>query len=457
MGRKRLNRGYSFKLYRGVSNNGLTVSLVLRINGQRIIKSFPFAATIEQWDETTQRYIDDDLARNIIREKKLQGEERKSFLAQLHPDRKANNAFLHKTTGQLNHIIDDFEVRKIPYTANMIIEKLFVSVKSSSVEKFLLSEIEDLKGSNRFGTARTYEDLHKSLSKYDPNLGKKLFPDIDYNYVFNFFQNQIALGREKGGIAVNLRALRSLLNDAIKANMGSPETYPFSNQYGTRTGQDTFSISTMTKNVTRKRYIPKELLLKFYNFEFQSIPHRRTKHLFFFSFFAGGMNFADMMTLRESDIKMGYNSDQEEIRYFTYYRKKTKEPIEIQINNDIQTEINRLRDPEFGVPADNFLLPIVTKTNLSPEELERFKINKRKKFNKYLKEMAELMDFPEGIDDISSYFARHSFAMQLFSKTGSIDAVSAGLHHAKIETTKIYLESIKMDEVAKMTEGLLND
>lgn len=69
--------------------------------------------------------------------------------------------------------------------------------------------------------------------------------------------------------------------------------------------------------------------------------------------------------------------------------------------------------------------------------------------------MAKLMDFPEGIDDISSYFARHSFAMQLFSKTGSIDVVSAGLHHSKIETTKIYLESIKMDEVARMTAGLL--
>lgn len=165
--------------------------------------------------------------------------------------------------------------------------------------------------------------------------------------------------------------------------------------------------------------------------------------------------YLDMMTLRESDIKIGYNSDQEEIRYFTYYRKKTKEPIEIQINNDIQTEINQLRDIEFGNPADNYLLPIVTKTNLSPEELERFKINKRKKFNKYLKEMAKLMDFPEGIDDISSYFARHSFAMQLFSKTGSIDVVSAGLHHSKIETTKIYLESIKMDEVARMTAGLL--
>lgn len=69
--------------------------------------------------------------------------------------------------------------------------------------------------------------------------------------------------------------------------------------------------------------------------------------------------------------------------------------------------------------------------------------------------MAKLIDFPEDIDDISSYFICHSIAMQLFSKTGSIDTVSAGLDNAKIETTNIYLESIKMDEMARITDELL--
>ena len=68
-----------------------------------------------------------------------------------------------------------------------------------------------------------------------------------------------------------------------------------------------------------------------------------------------------------------------------------------------------------------------------------------------MKEIAAIMGFPEGIQD----FSRHSFAMRLFSKTKSIDIVSAGLHHSNTEITKVYLESFGADEVAKATNNLL--
>ena len=66
-----------------------------------------------------------------------------------------------------------------------------------------------------------------------------------------------------------------------------------------------------------------------------------------------------------------------------------------------------------------------------------------------MKEIAAIMGFPEGIQDLSTYFARHSFAMRLFSKTKSIDIVSTGLHHSNTEITKVHLESFGADEVAK--------
>ena len=74
------------------------------------------------------------------------------------------------------------------------------------------------------------------------------------------------------------------------------------------------------------------------------------------------------------------------------------------------------------------------------------------KFNKYLKRMAKLMEFPEGLEDLSTCFARHSFATILFNKTESIDIVSAGLYQASTEITKIYLEGFSKDEIAEMTD-----
>ena len=456
MDKKTSQKGFSFKLYQKLANNKYAVSLVLRYNGQRLLINLPFVATKKQWDKVNERYIDGNVAKEIIKKKKLSPIKKKEFLLALHPERETNNSFLDKKAVQILDIVSDYERRKIPFTNTMIKEQLFVTVNTTNVESFLLSHIEELKSSHRFGTATTFIDLHIRLKKFDCSFNKKIFPDIDYKYVCKFFDHLKIQGRELGGIGISMRTLRTLLNQAIKANIGSPETYPFSNQYGTRTGRDTFSISVKTKVITRKRYIPINYLKKFHEFDFESIPHQRSKGLFFFSFFCGGINFADMANLRKSDIKSGFNREGEPIKYFTYIRSKTKEFIEIQLNEDIQRQIEYLQNEEFGTPAENYLLPIIIKEGMSPIELNDYKTYKRKKLNKYLHQMAAIMDFPESIQDLSTYVARHSFAMRLFSKTKSIDIVSAGLHHSNTEVTKVYLESFGADEVARVSNGLLD-
>lgn len=447
--------GYSFKLYNSLADGSKVVALVLRYNNQRMMINFPFSAFPEQWDNLRQRYIDDQTAKDIIREKGIQGNLKKQFLQSLHPERIANNIILDNRTIELRQIIEDFERRKIPFTNTMLKERLFVKASAFSVESYLLSYIDKLKLEKRYGTANTFEDLRICLIKFDASFQKRIFPDIDYKYVSLFFENQKDIGRKVGGIGVNLRALRSLLNNAIKDNVGSPETYPFSNQYGTRTGKETFNLASKVKTITRKRFIPVNLLQKFYSYEFESIPHMRSKGLFFFSFFCGGINFTDMANIKKTDIKSGFDKEGKSIKYFTYTRSKTKEPIEIQINEDIQSQIDYLSNPEFGIPCDDYLLPIITKVGLSNLEQNIFKTNKRKKLNIYLKEMAKIMEFPASLQDLSTYFARHSFAMSLFSKTKSIDIVSAGLHHSNTEITKVYLESFGKDEIAKVSCGLL--
>ena len=218
------------------------------------------------------------------------------------------------------------------------------------------------------------------------------------------------------------------------------------------TGKKIFSIDGELKTKTRKRFIPKKYLLQFYNYEFSVPAYRRTQHLFFFSFFCGGINFVDMATLKNSDIKYGFTKEGVKQKFFIYERDKTHEPIEVALNKDIERQIIYLKE-NFPCRAD-YLLPVIT-TDETGKALYEHIINKRKKFNKYLKKMAKIMEFPEGLDDLSTYFARHSFAMTLFNKTKSIDIVSAGLHHASTETTKIYLEGFGKEEIAELTDGLL--
>ena len=450
------NYKFSFKLYRQLTDESYAISLVLRYNKKRFMYSLPLTVFSEQWDEIRERYIDENIVKEIIRERNLKDAEKRNILRSLHLDAQVNNIYLERKTIELRDIIDDFDRRKVPFTNEMIIDKLFTTISSSKTESYLLEHIKKMKNEKRFNTAKTFEDLHVCLLKYDKSFGKRSLPEIDYNYVngyFNFFKDE---GRQVGGIGVNLRALRTLLNEAIKDNVGSAETYPFSNQYGTRAGKDRLCLSKKVKVTTRKKFIPIEYLEQFYNTEFISISHQRSKELFFFSFFCGGINFADMANLKESDIKHGFDKDGKPIRYFIYKRSKTKENIEVQINADIQKQIDLLHNPILGLASEDYLLPIYTISGLNAEEMNTFRMNKLRRMNKYLKEMAKIMEFPEGLSALSTYFARHSFAMRLFSKTKSIDIVSAGLHHSNTEITKVYLESFGKDEIAKVSEGLLN-
>ncbi|MDR2948537.1 MAG: site-specific integrase [Prevotella sp.] len=456
MAKQSTTKGFSFKLYQKRIDGSYVVSLVIRFNKQRTIISLPFYAKPEQWDEKRGRYINDEQAKDYIKEKKLSTVDRKTYLNLLHPEREINNIYLDNKIVEIRNIVTDFEKRRVPFTNEMIKEKLFLNVKSKTVEEYLINHISELKTRGETNTSQTFEDLHSSIKRFDSKFNKILFADINYKYVTKFYDEQRKLGRKDNGIRVNLSALRSLLNRAIKDGVGSPETYPFSFQYGTYTGKEIFKITALTKEKTRKRFIPEDFLRKFYEYEFSSISHIRTKALFFFSFFCGGINYIDMAQIKHSDIKHGFSRDGKSIKYFTYKRSKTGEFIEIQINNDIQRQIDILSDITLGKPAKDYLLPIIFSPDINPNLLKQYLSDKRRKYNKYLKAMAKIMEFPIGIDDMTSYFARHSFAMTLYSKTKSIDLVSASLHHDSVETTKIYLQSFGKDEIAKVSCGLLD-
>lgn len=429
-------KGWSFKLMtaenRKRKDSTFPVGLMLNFCKQRKLVTLDISANPSQWSVDFERFT-------------VTG-------SQSHPNAFQLNAYLDSLAGNIADSIGDYKRRKIPFTNAMLIERLFVVQKTTKLKSYIQQFIADLDKQEHFGHASTFSELLDYLEKFDKSLDKRLFADINYNYVVKFVNYQLKNGRKKGGVSVNVRALRTVLNAAIQDNVGSPETYPFSNRYDTMTGKKIFSIDGELKTKTRKRFIPKKYLLQFYNYEFSVPAYRRTQHLFFFSFFCGGINFVDMATLKNTDIKYGFTKEGVEQKFFIYERDKTHEQIEVALNKDIEREITYLKE-NFPCRAD-YLLPVIT-TDETGKVLYEHIINKRKKFNKYLKKMAQIMEFPEGLDDLSTYFARHSFAMTLFNKTKSIDIVSAGLHHASTETTKIYLEGFGKEEIAELTDGLL--
>ena len=161
-----------------------------------------------------------------------------------------------------------------------------------------------------------------------------------------------------------------------------------------------------------------------------------------------------MSKLKVTDIKKGFDTKGNPMEYFTFYRNKTNEPIEIVINKDIKEQIDFLRN-NFDTIED-YLLPIVTVSGLGAETRYNHVREKRRKLNKYLKRMVEMLGFPDALHEISVYFARYSFAMNMYSKTENIDIVGQCMHHSDTKTTKMYLEDIGKDRIAELTTNLLD-
>lgn len=312
---------WSFKLLqtqdRIREDGSCLIALVLRFCQQRSITTLDLMTLPEQWDKEFERY-------------NLKGKNS-------HLDALKCNAYLNSLATDLEETISDFNKRKIPFTNTMLIEHLFIVEKATKLKSYIQQFIEQLEKEERFGHAETFMNLLDYLEKFDKSLDKRLFADINYDYIKNFVQHLLKKGRKKGGISVSVRALRTILNTAIQENVGSPETYPFSNRYGTMTGKKIFSITKELKTKTRKRFIPDSYLIQFYHFNFDVTAYRRTQHLFFFSFFCGGINFRDMAKLKTTDIQNGFTKKGEPMKYFIYEREKTHEPIEVALNKDIET------------------------------------------------------------------------------------------------------------------------
>lgn len=135
-----------------------------------------------------------------------------------------------------------------------------------------------------------------------------------------------------------------------------------------------------------------------------------------------------------------------------YRRCKTKKDYRIQINKDLRGEIEWF---ENNYPSTNeYLLPIIIDERQGAA-MTAYINSKRKKYSQRLKELAKVLEFPEALGDISTYYSRHSYAMALRGKGANVDVIQQAMGHSNSTTTQIYLEGFDEGFMAKMSEDLI--
>lgn len=366
------------------------------------------------------------------------------------PDHVFLNTFIKKKLGEGLKILDKYEEKGTAWTLEMFAHEYRNKPMITKVKPFIKDMIIKLHDQGKYNSSNMLEEALIIFEKFSSRFDKLYFQDIDYQFVedlYNYLKNE--RNNKDSTIGIKLDTLRTVLNKAIHQGVGSIETYPFSNLYG---ASKVFKISKLKKRKTNK-FIPKEFMIKLVNAEILE-PHLNwARQLFLFSFFASGINFKDMAFLKMSNVQTIYIDDIQKKSFIKLNRKKTNESLSIPVTENIVFILAWAKSATTN--NNEYLLPIITNNKLSGEKLNNHIGQRRKRCNMYLKRIAERLEFPEGLLNITSYCARHTYATTLLRNGVQVEKISEALGHTNIKTTQIYLASFGLEEMTKMNEDLL--
>lgn len=300
-----------------------------------------------------------------------------------------------------------------------------------AIEKY----IEQLNKENRITTASSYLTALNSFKAFKKKL---TFDDVTPDYLKDYERFMIDAGRSSTTIGIYLRNLRTIVNQAIDNGVIDKAKYPFK--------KSKFQIPA-SKNI--KKALSLDDIGSIYNYEAE--PHSfedRAKDFWIFSYLCNGINIKDICRLKFKDI------DGDNIIFVraktALTRKGNQQPIIIPLGDDAKAVIKKWGNADTH--KENYIFSILERGLTPKRELELVQYF-TKSINKYMKRIVTNLGIKR---DVTTYFARHSFATVLKRGGKSNEFIKESLGHNSIKTTDSYLDSFE-DEDRKDSINILTN
>ena len=390
-----------------------TYPVVLQVSHNRTRKYFPtkYYCTPEQWDVT---------ARRLTRQFAGYKDANKDLTAQ---EAKAQKIIERMA---FDEVLFDFGLFSQQYTGK---------TDSRNLVDYFTDHIKRLKIEGKAGTAAPYEQTLNNILRFKPGAKNMLLHGVTYSFVIEF-EHWLRVDRklQDTSISVYMRALRTLLNRAIKEQILKREQYPF----------DKYLISEL-KTETQKRSIPKSVVKAIEALSFPDAPRLQlAKDIFIFSYYNRGMNFADIAYLT------GKNIEADALRYI---RKKTGRSFAIALRDETRQIIERYTsqaDPNAG----GYIFPVFD-DRIHKTDQQRYDRRKTalRAVNRALKEIAAMVGYKDL--ELTTYTARHTYAQVLKQAGTSTGKISEAMGHSSEKVTDIYLKSFGDDTLNQIDKDAL--
>ena len=353
---------------------------------------------------------------------------RKCFVGQKkNPEQKKIKQILDSFESKASKVIDELKV----FTFD-IFEEYYLEQRNAhdSVSFAFDGYTKSLRLEGRISTAVSYECARNSLSKFKKDL---TFADVTPVFLKKYENHMTNKGNSTTTVGIYLRSLRAVYN----LQKIDKSIYPFgekNNQYSIPTGNNI------------KKALTIEEIGRIYNYETDTnSTEDMAKDYWLFLYLCNGMNVKDLCNLKWSNI------DDDTL---TFVREKTKRTtkgtkyITVALKPESIAIIKK-----WGVPSTNkdlYIFPHLN-MNMTPTEKHLTAQLLTEKINKNIKSIA----IKVGINkNVTTYFARHSFATILKRSGANISMISDLLGHSSVSITESYLDSFEKEQIQEKTEVL---
>ena len=299
-----------------------------------------------------------------------------------------------------------------------------------SVNTAFRTKIESLNTSGRIGSMMVYEYVLKGIERFAGSAVR--FDAVTVGWLKRYEEFLRDEDKTQTTIAIHMRHLRAILNEARRSGTIKEAQYPF--------GRGRYEIQS---GEGRKMALTIEQIGRIAKYEDGTDTTARYRDYWLFLYLCNGINMADFVKLRYRDI---VNGEICFVRQKTERTTKTRKEIRVVITERMQAIIDRWG----SVPAaDAFIFPVLDGTE-TPLRLKQKTQYLTRALNRRMAEIGERL----GIGNISTYTARHSFATVLKRAGANIAYISESLGHQDLKTTENYLASFEREERQRNAELL---
>ncbi|WP_438712829.1 tyrosine-type recombinase/integrase [Aquimarina muelleri] len=294
---------------------------------------------------------------------------------------------------------------------------------------------------NRISTADSYKCSENSIKKFVESTNKNyeslILLDVNKEWLNDFELYMLENKRSLTTVGIYLRPLRAIFNKAIEEGEIEKETYPF--------GKRRYQIPTSKKV---KKALTNEQMKKLFQATPKNKEQQKAKDFWFLSYNCNGMNIKDIAQLKYRDIS---NDKIVFYRAKTLFTSKTAlKPITVYVNDFIKQIINTYGTPEKS--PENYVFGILNGECTHEEQRVKIK-NFTRLINQHLKKLCKANSLPE---EISTYWARHSFATLSVRKGATMEFMQESLGHKDMATTQNYFAGFDSETKKEFASTLMD-